>query len=182
MDKSPGWVRAAQIGLGLIILILSIMVLINPLLGDISVIFFLAFVLLFAGIEKVVSGFIEVGISRFFSIGLGIIVIIVSLFAMTYPLGASIIMVLLFGIALLIDGIARIIHGARGKQAKGWLNNFSIGVGILSIVLSMAVIAYPGIGLMIAGILIGMALLITSTQIISAGITGNPRKKDIKTK
>jgi hypothetical protein len=46
----------------------------------------------------------------------------------------------------------------------------------------MAVIVYPGIGLMIAGFLIGIALLITSTQIISAGITGKPRNKDIKTK
>jgi hypothetical protein len=118
MDKSPVWVRAAQIGLGIIILILSIMILINPILGDISVIFFLAFILLFAGIEKVVSGIIEGGKSRFTSIGLGIIVITVSLFAMTYPIGASVIVVLLFGIALLVDGIARIIHGARGKQTK----------------------------------------------------------------
>jgi uncharacterized membrane protein HdeD (DUF308 family) len=158
------------------------MVLINPILGDISVIFFLAFVLLFAGIEKVVSGTIQSGKSRFISIGLGIIVIIVSMFAMTYPIAASVIVVLLFGIALLVDGIARIIHGARIKQDKGWLNNFSIGVGILSIVLAMALIVYPGIGLMLAGILIGIALLITSIQIISAGITGKSRKKDIKTK
>lgn len=76
-DKSPMWHRAVQIGLGLLILFLSIVVLVNPIIGAVSVIFFLAFLLLFAGIEKVISGLFVPGKSKFASVGLGIIVIIV---------------------------------------------------------------------------------------------------------
>ena len=180
IEKSPGWVRIAQIGLGLIILALSIVVLINPILGSISVIFFLALLLLFAGIEMVISGILLPGKSRFFSVGLGIIVIIVALVAMAYPAGASVIVVLLLGIALLVDGISRVVRGIKDKHSKGWSKTFGIGVGILSIIFGIAVIAYPGIGLAFAGILIGIALLITSIQIISAGVTGRPRNIRMK--
>ncbi|WP_222424793.1 HdeD family acid-resistance protein [Candidatus Nitrosocosmicus arcticus] len=176
IEKSPNWVRMAQIGLGLIILILSIIVLINPIIGSISIIVFLAFLLLFAGVEKIVSGIVLSGKSRFISIGLGIIVIIVSLIALVYPVEASVFVVLLLGIALLVDGISRIIHGIRDKEGRGWSKNFGIGVGALSIIFAIAVLVYPGIGLVLAGILIGIALLITSIQIISAGVTGEQRK------
>ena len=172
LEKSPSWVRMAQIGLGIIILILSIIVLINPIVGSISVIIFLAFLLLFAGIEKIVSGIVLSGRSRFVSIGLGIVVVIVATVALIYPVGASIIVVLLLGIALLIDGISRIVHSLKDAQVNKWSKYFGIGVGVLSIILAIAVIIYPGIGLVLAGILIGIALLITSIQIISAGITG----------
>lgn len=176
INKSPKWLRVSQIGLGLVILFLSIIVLINPIFGTISVIYFLAFLLLFAGIEKVISGFVTSGKSRIIGISLGIIVIIISLIALAYPIGASILVVLILGIALLVDGISRIIYGLRDKQTKNWSKMFSIGVGILSIIFAIAVLAYPGIGLAIAGILIGIALLVTSIQIISAGITGEQRR------
>ena len=177
IEKSPGWVRLAQIGLGLVILFLSIVVLINPILGSVSVIYFLALLLLFAGIEKVVSGVLLPGKSRFFSVGLGIVVIIVALVAMAYPVGATIIVVLLLGIALLVDGISRVIHGVKDRYSKGWTKQFGIGVGILSIIFGIIVMVYPGVGLSFAGILIGISLLVTSIQIISSGITGRPRKR-----
>jgi uncharacterized membrane protein HdeD (DUF308 family) len=175
IEKSPNWVRMAQIGLGLVILILAIIVLINPFIGSISIIFILGLLLLFAGIEKIVSGMVISGKSRIASIGLGIIVIIVSLIALAFPVQAGTFVVLLLGIALLVDGVSRIIHGIRDKASRGWSKNFGIGVGVLSIVFALAVLVYPGIGLILAGILIGIALLITSIQIISAGVTGEQR-------
>ena len=176
VEKSPGWLRISQIVLGLIILFLSIVVLVNPILGSISVIYFLALLLLFAGIEMVVTGVLLPGKARFLSIGLGIIVIILSLVVMAYPVGASILVVLLLGIALLVDGISRVIHGIKDRHSRSWTKQFGIGVGILSIIIGIAVMVYPGIGLAVAGMLIGISLLVTSIQIISAGITGRPRK------
>lgn len=176
-DKSPTWLRMAQIGLGIVILILSIIVLINPILGSVSIILFLAFLLLFAGIEKIISGILFSGKSRFISIGLGILVVIVAMIALAYPVGAGIFVVLLLGIALLIDGISRIIHSIKDHTNSKWSKYFGIGVGILSIVLAIVVITYPGIGLALAGILIGIALLVTSIQIISAGVTGENQRR-----
>ena len=179
IEKSPSWIRMAQIGLGIIILILSILVLINPVLGSISVIIILALLLLFAGIEKIISGIVFPGRARLFSIGLGVIVVIIAAVALAYPAGASAVVVLLLGIALLVEGISRIVHGLRGPRRRGWSKYFGIGVGALSIILAIVIIVYPDIGLALAGILIGIALLITSFHIISTGLRGRRRNNNL---
>jgi uncharacterized membrane protein HdeD (DUF308 family) len=177
VTDSPRWMRSVQIGLGIIILFLSIMVLFNPIFGTVSVVFFLALLLLFAGIEKVIIGFTPSGKSHLISIGLGIIVIVVALIAMTYPTGTSIFIVMLFGIALLIDGISRTIYTFRDNQIKGMSRSFGIGIGMLSIIFALLIMTYPRIGLVVAGIFVGISLFVTSIQIISDGMTGKQRRK-----
>ena len=176
-ERSPIWFRALQIGLGLVILFLSIIALINPIFSTILVIFILAFMLLLAGIEKVINGLIVHGKSRFVHIGLGIIVIIISLLALTYPIGTSIIVVKVLGIALLVQGIARIISGIRNKHSNNWSKAFRLGVGIISVIFALIILNSPTIGLVYAGIFIAISLLVTSIQIISEGITGLPKRR-----
>ncbi len=71
---------------------------------------------------------------------------------------------LLLDIALLVDGISRMIRGIRVKQTKGWSKNFGKGAEALPIIFKIAILVYTDIGLAIAGLLIGIALLITSIQ------------------
>ena len=175
-EKSPNWFRGIQIVLGIVILILSILVLINPIFSAILVILILAFMLLLAGIEKAISGFIMHGKDRVVNIGLGIIVIAISLLAMTYPIGTSLIVVQVLGIALLVQGIARIISGVRNKNISKWSRGFRVGVGIISIIFSGLILTIPKIGLIYAGIFIGISLLVTSIQIITEGIKGYPKR------
>ena len=89
--------------------------------------------------------------------------------------------VILLGIALLVDGISRIIHALRRKE-RGMSHMLGIGVGVLEIIFAIAIIVYPNIGIGLAGILIGIALLITSIHIIAAGLTGRSRREDSLTK
>jgi len=177
VTESTEWLHTVQVGLGLIILFLSIMVIFNPIFGTVPVAFFLALVLLFAGIEKVIIGFTPSGKSHLISIGLGIIVIVVALIAMTYPTGTSIFIVMLFGIALLIDGISRTVYTFRDNQIKGKSKSFGIGVGMLSIIFALVIMTYPRIGLVVAGIFIGISLFVTSVQIISDGMASRQRRK-----
>ena len=177
ITESTGWMHTIQIGLGLIILFLSIMVLFNPIFGTVPVVLFLALVLLFAGIEKVIIGFTPSGKSHLISIGLGIIVIVVALIAMTYPTVTSIFIVMLFGIALLIDGISRTVYILGENQIKGMSKSFGIGVGMLSIIFALVIMLYPRIGLVVAGVFIGILLFVTSIQIISDGMTWRQRRK-----
>jgi uncharacterized membrane protein HdeD (DUF308 family) len=74
--KSPGWLRAAQIGLGVIAVIISIFVLASPALSVVSIVISVAIILLIVGIEKVLSGIFIPSKSRWGSVGLGIIVIL----------------------------------------------------------------------------------------------------------
>ena len=177
VTESTEWLHTVQVGLGLIILFLSIMVLFNPIFGTVPVVLFLALVLLLAGIEKVIIGFTPSGKSHLISIGLGIIVIVVALIAMTFPTGTSIFIVMLFGIALLIDGISRTVYTFRDNQIKGKSKSFGIGVGMLSIIFALVIMTYPRIGLVVAGIFIGISLFVTSVQIISDGMAWRQRRK-----
>src|ERR671927_770531 len=169
--RSPSWLRIVQIGLGILTLALSIFALAFPVITYISIIWVLAVVLFFVGIEQIIVGIFSPRKSRWSSIGLGILVLIFAGIAMSYPAAAAITIVVFIGIAFLINGIARIVEGFLGKHS-GISRAFLIGVGIMAVALSVAVIASPFFGAILAGTIIGICLLITGIQMIHTGIQG----------
>ena len=171
MQKSPGWIRAVQIGLGAITIALSIFALAFPATTFISIVWILSVVLFFVGIEQIIVGIFSPGKSRWSSIGLGVIVLIFAGIAMSYPVAAAITLIVFIGIAFLINGVARIVQGFIGKHS-GIVRGFLIGVGIMAVALSVAVLAYPLFGAKLAGIIIGIGLLITGIQMVFVGVKG----------
>lgn len=170
-QKSPGWLRTVQIGLGALTIVLSIFALAFPAVTYISIIWILAIVLFFVGIEEIIVGIVSLGKSRWANIGLGVLVLIFAGLAISYPVATAMIIIIFIGIAFLINGIARIIEGFSGKHS-GASKAFIIGVGVLAVALSIAVLASPYFGAVLAGIIIAIGLLITGIQMIAAGIQG----------
>ncbi len=173
-QKSPGWIRAVQIGLGILTIALSIFALVHPGVTFISIVWILTVVLFFVGIEEIIVGIFSPRKSRWSTIGLGVLVLIFAAIAMSYPVAAAITIVLFIGIAFLINGVARIIEGFSGKHS-GISRAFLIGVGIMAIALSVVVLASPLFGAVLAGTVIGIGLLITGIQMIFTGIQGRRR-------
>ena len=171
LRKSPGWIRAVQIGLGAMTIALSVFALAFPAITFVSVVWILAAVLFFVGIEEIIVGIFAPGKSRWSSIGLGVLVLIFAGIAMSYPIAAAITIVVFIGIAFLINGIARIVQGFTGKHS-GIVRAFLIGVGIMAVALSVAVLASPLFGARLAGIIIGVGLLITGIQMVFGGVKG----------
>jgi uncharacterized membrane protein HdeD (DUF308 family) len=171
-QKSPGWRRAAQIGLGALAIILAIIAMVFPGATVVSIVIILAIALLIVGIEKVISGIFFEHKSRFAAIGLGILVIILAIIALAFPVGATTVLIFILAFALMFDGFARIIQGFGDKQERGWIRGFYIGVGVLAVIISVMVLVSPFFGAALAGFLIGIALLIIGIEIISAGIAG----------
>jgi uncharacterized membrane protein HdeD (DUF308 family) len=171
-QKSPGWRRAAQIGLGALAIILAIIAIVFPGVTVVSIVIILAIALLIVGIEKVISGIFFEHKSRFAAIGLGILVIILAIIALAFPVGATTVLIFILAFALMFDGFARIIQGFGDKQERGWIRGFYIGVGVLAVIISVMILVSPFFGAALAGLLIGIALLIIGIEIISAGIAG----------
>ena len=178
--KSPSWLRMAQIGLGVIAVILSIAIMANPDLTAVLVVFTASILLLIVGIERVITGlFVQrKNRSRLVTIGLGILVILIAAVAMAFPVGTTVLLTLVLAIALLFDGISRIVHGIGDKESQGWTKAFSIGVGGLEVALSGLIMVSPVFGAATIGFLIGIALLLAGIQITLAGISG--RRKQMK--
>ena len=172
VSKSPGWVQLVQIGLGVIVIILSISILSQPAIATVSLVLIAAVILLIVGIERVIYGVFTRHRARLSTIGFGILVIILAAIAIAFPVWATIFLVYLIAFALLFDGISRIAHGVGDKESRGWSRGFSIGVGILEIILSIMILTSPAIGAALVGILIGIALLIVGIQVVVAGISG----------
>ncbi len=164
----PKWVFAAQIGIGILAIILSILILINPIISIISLIVLVSVLLLVVGIEKVIAGIFVKNRARFSNLGLGILVIILAIVAMAFP----VFVIILVAVALLFDGISRIVHGFSHKNQSKLDRAFSIGVGALEIALSIVILASPAFGFGFVATIIAIALLITGIQILVAGLTG----------
>ncbi|MDF2738566.1 MAG: Acid-resistance rane protein [Nitrososphaeraceae archaeon] len=168
----PKWIFAAQIGLGALAIILSVLIIINPIISVVSVIILVSILLLIVGIEKVMTGVFVKDRARFSNLGLGILVIILALIAMIFPFGTSVFLVILVAVALLFDGISRVIHGLRHKEQSTLDRAFTIGVGAIEIALAIFILVSPVFGFEFVAFVIAIALLITGIQIIVSGLTG----------
>ena len=91
---------------------------------------------------------------------------------MAFPVGTSVFLIILVAVALLFDGISRIVHGLGHKNQSKLDRAFTIGVGAIEIALSILILASPAFGFGLVAAIIAIALLITGIQILVAGLTG----------
>ncbi|HXV89238.1 MAG TPA: DUF308 domain-containing protein [Nitrososphaeraceae archaeon] len=171
LERSPAWVRPAQIGLGIIVVILSIYALAYPGAAFVSIVFILGIILFIVGIEKIIAGIFLPIRGKGASIGLGILVLIFAGLVIAYPEFATWIITIFIGIALLFGGAASIAQAFSGKES-GWRKAFLLGVGALLIAIGIMVLVSPVFGAQFAGFIVAIALLIAGIQMIVAGATG----------
>jgi uncharacterized membrane protein HdeD (DUF308 family) len=171
LERSPTWVRAAQIGLGIIVVILSIYALAYPGATFVSLVWILGIILLIVGIEKIIAGIFLPIRGKGASIALGILVLIFAGLVIAYPGFATWIITVFLGIALLFGGGASIAQAFSGKES-GWRKAFLLGVGILLIIIGIIVLVSPVFGAAFAGFIVAIGLLIAGIQMIVAGATG----------
>jgi uncharacterized membrane protein HdeD (DUF308 family) len=177
LDKSPGWLRGAQIGLGILVVILSIYALAYPGAAFVSLVLILGIILFIVGIEKIISGIFLPVKGRWAMIGLGILVLIFAGFVIAFPGFATWIITVFIGIALLFGGAASIAQAFSGRES-GWKKAFLIGVGALLIILGIMVLVSPVFGAQFAGFVIAIGLLIAGIQMIAVGATGRKMMPD----
>ena len=175
LKSHPPWLRMLQIVLGALCIVLSVAILayIGPTI--LVTILILSLILLAIGIERVAVGIALRHSSRRSSITnivLGLAVVAFSIVLMQFPIFTSAFLVILAAVALLLSGIARIIHGISSERSRS-SRAFLIGVGVISIAVSILVIAHPiSFGLVLFGIFISIAFLISGIEMMALGISG----------
>ena len=169
--KSEGWVRAVEIGLGIIVVILAFYALAYPGATFVSLVWILGIILFIVGIDRIITGIFLPIKGRGATIGLGILVLIFAGLVIAYPGFATWIITVFIGIALLFAGASSIVQGFSGK-GSGWKRAFLIGVGALLIVIGIMVLVSPVFGAVFAGFVVAIGLLIAGIQMIVAGATG----------
>ena len=176
--KAPTWLRVLQISVGAISIILSGYVLAQPGLAIFTSVRILSIVLLFVGIESTAVGtfsrFLRTSSSRFSSIALGVSAIAFSLLVTALlPPPTILFSIFLGGFAILFNGIGGIIQGVGGQGISRWFRAPLVGVGVLSIAISVLIIAHPiGFGAPLLSVVMSFALLIIGIEITTMGIVG----------
>jgi uncharacterized membrane protein HdeD (DUF308 family) len=179
MKNSPKWVRAAQIILGALAILLAIVALTNS--GLTILLILIAIILVITGFEKTVTGLFIAHNLRFFTIGLGVLTIILAGLALTYPIAAARVLLLILGFSLLVDGFSRIADGLTNKSDKRLVRGFTIAVGILTIIISVGINIIPFWGKLFISKLIAVDLIIIGVQMIISGtVNVEAGKKKLK--
>jgi uncharacterized membrane protein HdeD (DUF308 family) len=179
MKNSPKWVRAAQIILGALAILLAIVALTNS--GLTILLILIAIILVITGFEKTITGLFIAHNLRFFTIGLGILTIILAGLALTYPIAAARVLLLILGFSLMVDGFSRIADGLTNKSDKRLVRGFTIAVGILAIIISVGINIIPFWGKLFISKLIAVDLIIIGLQMIISGtVNVEAGKKKLK--
>jgi uncharacterized membrane protein HdeD (DUF308 family) len=181
MNKSPQWVRPAQIILGALAILLAIVAVTNS--GLTILLILIAIVLVITGFEKTITGLFIAHNLRFFTIGLGVLTIILAGLALTYPITTARVLLLILGFSLMVDGFSRIADGLTNKSDKRLVRGFTIAVGILAIIISIGINIIPFWGKLFISKLIAVDLIIIGAQMITTGTLNlEDGKKKIKEK
>ena len=170
--KSPSWLRFIEVSLGAIAIILTIVTLIYPGITTKTIIRLDSIVLLIIGIERIAIGIalpLPGKSYRLVNIGLGPLIIALAIVLVFIPLSHPVSPIALGALALLFNGISRIMQGIRGKEIPSWSRSILLGVGTLNIIVSTLAMIVPNLDSSLARS-VSITLLITGIQMIISAI------------
>ena len=174
MQKSD-WVRALRVIVGFLAILASVIVLALPGLAVFTLLFFLSFVLFFLGIARIVVSYEaklwSKGHRALYAVA-GVLAIIIGVLVLAFPVLGIGTMVFLLAFALMVYGIVSLIVGgsAAATLLSKWWRALLIIVGVLSVILSLLVIVFPGIGLVTLVVWLSVSFLLNGIESIISGV------------
>jgi len=176
--------RALEIGMGLVGAGLSIVVLANPFVSIGTLIVLLSIALVADGLRtllpsgtgpswwKRVERDLRATLGWLLRLGRfvigGLVVVIVLAVLLDPNLGQLTLLLLLAG-GIVFVSIGR-ISNAYGPETPSWLRISSVGTGVISILLVIAAVTYPQVGLPTLAVLLAVSMLINSVQSVVWGL------------
>jgi uncharacterized membrane protein HdeD (DUF308 family) len=136
IGRSPGW----EIALGVATVAAGLVVLFWPDATLVAVAVVVGLLLIVAGIFRVVTAFSldtdSAGMRALFLL-LGLLLIVVGILCLRSPFRTVAILVLLFGVSWIVNGVIEMFHGFAG--GGGW----AIVSGTVSVLVGIVVLVYP---------------------------------------
>ncbi|HZD36819.1 MAG TPA: DUF308 domain-containing protein [Nitrososphaeraceae archaeon] len=175
------WLRVLQIAIGAAAIGLSIAVIAIPKLAPVTAMVIFAIVLFIVGVERIASGIGTEFLSRrsrMINIGIGAVVLFFAIITIAFPQNSIKFLVLIVGLALLFNGVIRVIDGVRKSFQRKSQQMFRIATGAICIVLAgfilynAVVLSNLQFGIFVVVVVMVVALVIQGSEIIYAGIKG----------
>jgi uncharacterized membrane protein HdeD (DUF308 family) len=154
---------------GVVLIILGIAALAAPLIAGLATAVLVGWLLIMAGVLGFLSAFAgRAHVHMGWSIVSAIVALVVGVLVVFFPLAGTLVLALLIGAYLLLDGVALIglSFDQRKKHAKAW--GWLLVSGIVDIILAIVIVALSAIGSAVfIGIIIGIDLIIAGIALIA---------------
>ncbi len=158
----------------MISIILSLVVLLEPGVAAVTLVFILCFAFIAIGLSGLALGIIRRDVSgwrRAVEVVFGVLVILLALVVFFDPFFGLSLLISLLAIALLFNGIRDLVACASFGGA-GWLRALLAVTGVLDLIFAFVVFAMPAIGFVFLIILLSVSLLVSGLARVSLGIVG----------
>ena len=172
--RASAWPRIADIVLGIISIILSLVVLSQPGLALLTLVFILCFAFVAIGVSGLALGILRhdiAGWRRAIEAIFGVMVILLALVVLFDPLFGISLLISLLAIALLFHGIRDLIS-CVSFGGVGWLRALRAVAGVLNLIFALIVFALPAIGFVFLIILLAVSMLVSGFARLAMGIAG----------
>lgn len=176
--KPPAWVRAAEIVLGVLSIVVTLIVVLNPDFGTGTIVSLLAFAILLNSFRIASAG----GVTHFppllrgLSLGLGLLTAAIVIFVILSPGIGLATLTLLFATGLAIQGLGRLAHTIHTGHPR-WLRVSALTVGVTTLVLAATIAAFPGMTLVTLVALLTLTLVVNGIDSVVAGIRPSTGKQ-----
>ena len=177
-QNPPDWFRGAEIIFGLVSVLISMVIILNPGYGNGTLVLLLSLGLFFNAVRMISTGGVGHLSRSFRGIGLiggALVVTIVALGFFSPGLGISTVISLLAS-GLIVQGAARIANVAHAGHPR-WLRVSALTVGSLTVVLASVTLLEPNLALVSLVALLTIVLLINGFESIISGVRPSSRKQ-----
>src|SRR5271157_843768 len=175
--EPPRVVRVAEMVLGALSIIITLIVVLNPSFGTATIVSLLAFAVILNSFRIVSSGgaFLP-AMLRGITVGLGILTAIIVAIVILSPSIGLATLTLVFAIGLAIQGLARLAHTAHVGHPR-WLRVSALTTGAITIVLASIIATLPSVTKVSLVALLSLALVVNGIDSVVAGIRPRTRKQ-----
>jgi uncharacterized membrane protein HdeD (DUF308 family) len=169
LGRSWGWLCA----FGVLTLLAGVAVLAWPGATILTLALIFGIQLLIGGIFWFVSAFSSDEKHVVVQILLAVLSVLAGVIVLRYPVQTAFIFPLILGAFWTVNGIAETFQGIAGRSvsSRGW----AIASGLLSILAGIALLVYPGIGLVTMAFLLGIWLLVYGGIAVVRSVRMRPR-------
>lgn len=175
--KPPGWVRVLEMIVGIILVCTALYVWVYPAVAIEAYVLLFAIALIILGCMRIISGIATRDLAtliRALFIIVGILLVAIGAYAIAYPVIGALTLVYFFAFGLLFAGFDRIALTVPKKSTRAgtWLSYLTIIAGVFAVVVSLAILFYPGFGLGLLFILASLELFLLGIDLLASGIMG----------
>ena len=175
IENMPGWVRAAEIVLGLASIIAGLLVIAFPGLAIFTLIVLVAVGLIFLGSRDIVLGAMGTFLPKWLraaDIVFGVLAFILSVIVIASPGVAVTTLVVFLYVALFVRGVAAISMAGAARMLSNRVRAASAVGGVLSIILALIILAFPALVIATIVILLSFGLIFVGIEAIAVGVIG----------